>query len=156
VPNDVVQFVTRVVTVGNIARADPIPLRIPDKVALRVRYVEFRIEDLSNADRLLIMGLSLVAGERARTATTQFMEYNKYIAFWVTAWEATGAAGLMATDLSKRIDVWDMDYRLVIGPTFHALTTPTAAGITAVVAGELVRATEGERNAIIATQGGAK
>jgi len=153
--NNVVQFVVRLVpALGNTAEAVRVPLAVPDQHALRVRYVEFRLEDFPNADRRVRAALSKVTDQPAREGTTAFETYNGYLAYMTLGWEASGTSGLSFGKIYERIDVWDMDYRMVMPPTFHVLSHTTSTAVVCVVAGEMVKASMGQRNAIIAWQGG--
>lgn len=155
-PNDVVQYSIGVVTVANVASVAPVPLLVSEGQAFRVRRIEYRIVDLPNTDRVVLMGLSRGADEGVLGGSDEFEDSTRYMAHWGLGFEATGAAGLVAVELSRAFDVWDFDYRLVMRPTFHVLTITSAARVVVVVSGEFVGATENQRNAIIAIQGGAK
>jgi len=156
VPNDVIQYAVFTSVAANVAQAVPIPILVPDGFAFRVRYCEFRHHGLLNVDQDARQAISIVADQRAFTADPQFVGYAKFIAYSSWGTEISGAAGLMVVKTVQHIDVWDMDYRLVMRPTLHTLHIGAAQASTAVLAGELVPASEGQRNAIIALQGGAK
>ncbi len=155
-PNDVIQFVRLVSPSANVAEAEAMPLIVPDGMAFRVRYCEFRHSGLLNADGDHRMAISIIAEQPAKLGDVDFNTYAKYIAYASWSMEASGTEGLMSIKSVQHIDVWDLDYRLVMRPTLHTLAVGAAQAMTAVLAGEMVQASQGERNAIIALQGGAK
>ncbi len=156
-PNEVIQFAASILAATNgVDTSVSIPIIVPDKMSFRVRYVEFRMHDQTNADAVILLGLSRQAEPTVRPGTVAFIQANQYIAYWSWGFEASGAAGLVHSPLSHKIDVWDLDYRLVMRPTFHLIRVGSTVPTTCVVAGQLVPSSQNERNAIIAIQGGAK
>ena len=157
-PNEVIQFAA--LNSGSLANTElavPVPILVPGGLCLRLRFIEFRLTDTPNTDRELFAGLSRTAEEPITgEGVNGIVGHTRFMAFASWGFETTGAAGLNASPLSQRHDVWDMDYRLVMQPTFMSIAVTSAANIFCIVGGVLVPCSEGQRNAIIATQGGAK
>lgn len=129
--------------------------RVPDEFCFRVRAVEFRVDVLLfAADSRFTLGLSKRFEDRPRLPDTVFLTYQKFLAYWAMESELTGTAGASAFPMSKRVELWDYDYRLVLRPTLLTRSNGATFTIAFGVHGELVPCTEGQRNAIIAWQGG--
>jgi len=155
--NKTVQYTVSLTGSTNVPVRADVPLKVPDKHAFRLRYVQFRLQSVHNADRDYFMGLSKLSRQAVHPGGTDpFTTDNTYIAYGSQGIEASGTDGLAAIRLDHHVELWDQDWRLVLPPTFHLLTVGSGAIVVCVVAGELVPANEGERNAIILTQGGAK
>ncbi len=152
--NNTIQFV---VTIGVGSSGTPntgeIPLVVPAGLAFRCRYVEYRIQSHTEADTTYSIGVSKGNRQPPRPNAAEVTRYNGYISFWGRANQIT-TSGTRGIPITFRQDVWELDYRLVMPPTVHRVFVGTGVVHTVVLAGEMVKATEGQRNAIIATQGG--
>jgi len=140
--------------VSGVPQFAVIPLIVPDKLAFRLRYFEVRLNGLVGSDNDIFAALSKGAEEPVK-ASNALLIGGQYIASvgWTIEVVSTGAAAL---PMVQRVDLWDMDYRMVMRPTIHFGAVGTGQAMTAVLAGELVGISEGARNGIIAWQGGAK
>lgn len=132
------------------------PLIVPDRTAFRVRWVDFWISGLQAGDMNSFAAVSKLSVDRAKIslaaylASTDFIARDSYFSELTTTGEA-------ATKTARRVELWDADYRFVLRPVLHVVSVVnTFATWNVQIAGELVGASEGDRNAIIAFQGGAK
>jgi len=132
------------------------PLIVPDKLLFRLRNIEFKLEGLQTSDMDVHAGVTQLSRDPARQSSVLLIAFQHFLASadWVE--EGTGTAGLTAVGANHRVELWDYDYRLALAPTFHLNTVSLAQSMTAIIAGEFVGASEGERNAAIIWQGGAK
>jgi len=154
--NNAIQFVARG-AIATSGTALTVPLTVPDKMAFRLRHVEFRMRDLPQAiDTRFNVGLSKLANDNIFATDLELMNYAHFLAYVSWGWEITGTAGLGGLLSMLRVPLWDYDYRLVMRPTVIGHAVGTTHTIAVAVVGELVRVSEGERNSIIAWQGGAK
>jgi len=153
--NNTIQYVGALTpTSSGTAVAGEVPLKVPEGRAFRVRFVEFRAGPGGAAsDYDLNVALSKVNQETIRIAAEGFNSQNTYLAYWSFSIEIT-TSGAYFSRLSKRFDLWDYDYRLVMPPTFHTLQFVETRLVHCVLGGEMVSASQGQRNAIIAFQGG--
>lgn len=154
--NATVQFVNTVTISSGAGIAGPLSaLQVSDGECLRVRAVEFRaLSPAIGADARFSIGLSKRQRDTALATEVLQYTYPKFMAFWSVDMEVvtSGSYVLLTT---HRVDVWDLDYRLVMEPTILAFSGFGAVGVVAVVvSGEFVPCSEGQRNAIIAWQGG--
>ncbi len=154
--NNVIQYTEVVSLAGNVFDARPFQILVPMGFAFRVRYFESRYHGLLNVDSDARQAVSILAEDPPRLADVAFMGFNRYMGFAAWSMESSGTAGLMAVKAVQRVELWDLDYRLVMPPTLHTVSITNAQAITGVLAGELVPASLGERNAFAITQGGAK
>lgn len=153
--NRVVQYVVPLTGVGNTPVRVAVPLAVPDKLAFRIRRVQFRIQTMPNSDRDYLMGLSMVNRQPIiGGGVAGFISSPTFIAFAAAGVEISGTAGIGVVKLDHVVDLWDYDYQLVMPPTFHLLTVTSADAVICAVYGEMVPVSTGKRNAIIATQGG--
>lgn len=150
--NEVIQYVATVTALANQGAAIAVPLRVPLGMAFRVRSVDFRFQGLGPTDETFLVALSRFNREPAKTST-QFTISNHWIAYGGYNMEIQ-TTGMATIRINQLVDVWDYDYRLVMQPTLQAFAVQLAAQVDCAVAGVLVRISEGERNAIIAWQGG--
>lgn len=153
--NSVLQFRATLTpgTVLGVLQFAEVRLGVPDGFALRVRHVRFVVQGFPGASGRFSMGVSyrnrhLLPNTAAVFADKTFLGYEGAVV--VTA----SAIGFNILSNVYRIEMWDYDYRLVMNPTFVAEATFAGQQIECIVAGELVRATQGDRNAIIVWQGG--
>ena len=155
--NNVIQYVgEHTFVAANTGEASDIPLKVSDGWALRLHYIEFRLQfSIIAGDIDMYVGVSRKQNDEARVALAGVVGYAQYMAFWSHGQELT-TSGASFGELSHRIDLWREDYRLVLSPTFHGIGIGNTGPVNTVVAGELVRVSQGQRNAIIAWQGGAK
>ena len=156
--NNTIQFgVLLTPAVAGVPVALPVPLVVPGGHAFRCRYVEFRWRQLQNVDVDMAVLLHRESSRPIYGSTNLFMLATGTIAFTSFGQEISGTAGISAAILTVHRDVWDMDYRLVMRPTGMVVGVGgLGIEVQLILAGELVGASEGQRNAIIATQGGAK
>lgn len=153
--NKTIQYNALVTTGGaNVAEVAPIPLIVPEGMAFRCRYFEVRLRTGTPGDRDSMVGLTQRNQDTARVNDAAFLSYNAFLALASWEEEHSGSAGIVAYLAVHRVDLWDMDYRLVMPPTMHILGLIRVVTACGVLAGELVKATEGQRNAIIGWQGG--
>jgi len=137
--------------------AAALPLIVPDNMAFRVRFCEFRWRVLVNADQDMLAGISRIAEEGAFASGAVLDLSTNLIASVGQSVEASGTAGLMVGQTVVRRELWDYDYRFVMRPTAHMMVVgDLGITVTFVIGGQFVRSTQNERNAIIANQGGAK
>ncbi len=156
-PNDVVQYaLTLSVGSSGTPIVGSIPLIVPDQRCFRVRHVEFRIQSISESDSAYQLGVSRSAVAQAMPSVASLLSFNAFLAFWGQATQIGGTTGMRHVPLSRRIELWDYDYRLVMRPTFHFVFVGAGLTTTAVLAGEYVPCSMDQRNAIIINQGGAK
>ncbi len=145
------------VTTG-VPRAVLVPLKVPDKLAFRLRWVEFCKRDYGTADEVTHLGLSRLAVARVKSSVGAFVVSTDFLARECFGFEVTGAAGtgLSGQWLVRRFEMWDADYRLVMPPAFHLVNVGQVSEWTCFIHGEFVPITMGDRNGVIAWQGGAK
>jgi len=137
--------------------SSPLPVIVPDRWAFRVRFVEFRWRVNINADQDVLMGVSKLSGRGAMPDAARFDLNTDFIANGGFGVEASGTEGLSTAISVVRRELWDYDYRMVMRPEAHLMVIGSLSQTIAFfIGGELVPASEGERNAIIAWQGGAK
>lgn len=155
--NQLTQFVA-VLTGGSsgVPVRAAFPLKQKDGHSFRLRHVEFRQTTYQNVDVVQFGGVSPVEDERVFPSLATFMAYNKFMAFHSWGFGESGTTGESATILHERIDLWDLDYRVILPPTLHIVDVGSFLTWNVVIAGEYVKVTEGQRNAIIAWQGGVK
>lgn len=153
--NETSQFWGETTFVTGQGTADPLEaFEIPDGFAFRLRAIEFRNQSVVAAvDTRFHVGLSKRQADRLIPVETDFMAYQKFLAYWAQDSELT-TSGAAAFGLNMRVELWDYDYRLVMKPTIMSFSLGLSLPVTCGVYGELVRASQGERNAIIAWQGG--
>ena len=155
--NRVIQYQVRMVGGSSgVPGVGAIPIKVPDKQCFRVRYVEFKQTSWQNVDVVQLGGVSPINGQRAFSSLLDFTNYTKFMAYHSWAFGESGTTGESGGFLHDRVELWDMDYRLVMPPTVHVVDVGSFLIWNVVLAGELMPCTEGERNAIIAWQGGAK
>ncbi len=157
--NNVIQFSAGLTPAGSAtAVATPIPILVPEGRAFKVRNVDFRWLTYPTADIVISMGLSRFAEEPIQRTIAVFLGNPNFMAYASFGFGESGTTGESSHFLNKKVELWDLDYKLVMRPTFHILQNGAACcfQMFCVLSGELVPASEGERNAIIAWQGGAK
>lgn len=132
----------------------PIPIKVPEGHAFRLRRVIFQLASLPNLDTDAFYALSQISIERAKESTARFRN-TIWIAQRNFSIEVT-TTGMASGNLILVEELWAEDYRLVMQPMFHTFAVGGLQTNTCHLYGEMVKATEGERNAIIAWQGGAK
>lgn len=153
--NERSQFWGTTTLASGLGTADPIAsLDVPDKKCFRISAIEFRQQSVVAAqDNRFHVGLSKRQNDVIIPVEINVLTYPKFLAFWSQDSELT-TTGAAALRMSHRVELWDYDYRLVMRPTLMSfsigLSLPVACGIY----GEFVACSEGERNAIIAWQGG--
>jgi len=108
------------------------------------------------ADHDVFAGLSRRSEEEVRLGQAEMLTHNQFMAYWAYSIEIFVTSGGYERQHVHRVELWEMDYRLVMPPTFHVLQIAEARQVVCVLAGEMIPVREGERNAIIITQGGAK
>lgn len=150
--NSVISYVVRLAASANSNARGAVPIRVPDGKAFRVRHIEFRLQGLQASDHLNLVSVSRLNQEPLRTST-QLETSNHLLAFYGFTLEVQ-TSGLATLILVHRVALWDYDFRLVMQPTAHLFSVQLADIVDVEMAGELVNASEGERNAIIAWQGG--
>lgn len=153
--NETIQYWGDALMAGGVGTADILDaFRVPDGFCLRLRAVEFRGQAILIAgDSRFHIGLSKRQADTAIPVETVLMRYQKFLAFWSIDSElnASGATSILMT---RRVELWDYDYRLVMKPTILTFSAGLALPVAVGVYGELVPCTVGQRNAIIAWQGG--
>ena len=156
-PNDVIQYSAVLnPTPTGVVLVIPVPILVPEGLGLWVRAIEFRWSGVQAGDFEAFAGVSLVAEQPALPSTAALLAHTKFMAFDALASEFSTSGETLART-TRRVDVSDLRYVLVMRPTLQAVNVGnTFMTIVAVVFGELVGVSEGQRNAIIATQGGAK
>lgn len=150
--NEVLQYVAGITSAANQGDVVALPLKVPAGRGFRVRYVEFRRSALGGADETLFVGLSRFNQLVLPTLVFTLMA-NHFIAFYSWGVEVV-TSGSWGQSLSKKINVWDLNYVLVMPPTFVQRSVQQANTVDCVMAGELIPLTEGQRNAVIVWQGG--
>lgn len=153
--NKTIQYWGETLLVNGVGTADPLEsFRVPDRLAFRVRAIEFRGQALfAAADTRFHVGLSKRENDVAIPVELTLMLYQKFLAFWSMDAELT-TSGMTSGHMFRRLELWDYDYRLVMRPTIMSFSIGLALPVAVGVYGELVKASEGERNGIIAWQGG--
>lgn len=132
-----------------------IPLIVPNGFAFRLRYVLWVLQDARPSDAESFCALSRIADEPLRASLATLLTGNQYLSMFTWGVELV-TTGMSTSPLHQKDELWDLDYRLVMAPTYHMVGITNWTNTFCRVAGELVPVTEGERNAIIAWQGGAK
>lgn len=152
--NNVIQFQANVATASPpFSRAD-VQLVVPEGKAFRLRSVTWKMRDVIQSDVVLLCALSRVHSEPLRPVLNAFFESAKWLSWFSYGWEIL-TTGATSSFIHERQDYWDYDYRFVLAPTLHvARVGGTTIEVAVQLAGELVSASKGERNAIIAWQGG--
>lgn len=153
--NDTIQYWGSTTLATGVGTADPLEnFRVPDKFCLRLRAIEFRQQSVvAGADTRFHVGLSKRQNDVLIGVETDLMEYQKFLAFWSQDSELT-TSGAASIRMSERVELWEYDYRLVMRPTLMSFSIGLSLPVACGVIGELVPCSEGQRNAIIAWQGG--
>ncbi len=153
--NRTINFFTRLTPASSgVVVVAPLPLAVPDKLAFRVRYVDFRYRGFQNVDVDVLAGVSKVNRKAVPPNVNELTDDTTLVAFnsWAQELTTTGATALLT---SFRVELWEYDYRMVMPPT-ALLAAVGGLGVECwvVIGGEMVPASTGQRNAIIAWQGG--
>ncbi len=152
--NNVIQFQASVLTTEvPFSRAD-LQLVVPDGKAFRLRSVTWKLRSMIGGNVHLLCALSRVHAEPVRPVIAEFFGSAKWLS-WFGFGEDLTVNGMAAIFLHERQEYWDYDYRFVLAPTLHvARVFGSAIEVGVQLSGELVPVSQGERNAIIAWQGG--
>jgi len=131
-----------------------IPLKITEGQAFRVRAVEFWKTDIAGVDEVDLLGLSRLSQANVKASMPILRLATDFIARAALGIETTGTSSGHINTLHFRTELWEYDYRLVMPPFFHLGTIGQLTQWVCFLTGENVPATQGQRNAIIAWQGG--
>lgn len=130
-------------------------LAVPDGYAARLRAFELTVTTMAfTASQIHWTALSRAYKEPQAIVLEEVMRDRDFLAILGFVHHKTGSAGISLMHNPQRIELWDYDYNFVIDPAAIYFANGLTQDFTAAIYYEYVAKSEGERNSIIAWQGG--